>query len=112
MGTSHELATVLVILLDYEGNYKYSFGTYIEVMGRYLLVAHGSLFRCYQTLYLVNWVQGCLVCVSKPPTSLPTMMAPFLTRLLCISQCQCVAADTFFPEHRTEAIAQLVSDAK
>jgi len=112
MGTSHESATVLVILLDYEGNYKYSFGTYIEVMGSYLLVAHRSLFHCYQTLYLVDWVQGCLVCISKPPTSLPTMMAPFLTRLLYISQRRYVVADTFFPEHRMEAIVQSVSDAK
>jgi len=73
-----------MILLDYEGSYEYSFGTYIEVMGRYLLVliAHGSLFRRYQTLYLVDWVQGRLVCVSKSPTSLPTMTAPFLTSLL------------------------------
>ena len=96
-GTSHESATVPMILLDYEGNYEFSFGTYIEVMGCYLLVlvAHGSLFRRYQTLFLVDWVQGHLVCVSTPPTSLPTIIAPFFTSLFF--QRRRVVADTFFP---------------
>jgi hypothetical protein len=56
-----------MILLDYEGNYEYHFGPYIEIMGCYLLVliAHDAAFRRYQTLYLLDWVQGRIVCVSN-----------------------------------------------
>jgi hypothetical protein len=79
-GTPHESTTVPMILLDYEGSYEYSFGTYIEVMGCYLLVliAHGSLFRRYQTLYLIDWVQGRIICVSSSPHVFPPRWLPFL----------------------------------
>jgi len=50
--------------LNFEGKYDYYFGTHMEIMGDNIavLITHGSLLRRYQTLYLVNWVQGRVQC--------------------------------------------------
>ncbi|KAH9986345.1 hypothetical protein BJV74DRAFT_845025, partial [Russula compacta] len=64
-GTRHESATIPVIGLEFEGKYDKFFETQIEIMGDYLVVllAHGFLFHGYQTLYLVDWVGGNVICV-------------------------------------------------
>lgn len=75
-GTCHESAKVPVMQLDFEGKFDRSFESHMEIMGDYLVVllAHGSLFRGYQTLYLLDWTRGQLVCVStRYPTSPPRL---------------------------------------
>jgi hypothetical protein len=72
-GTRHESAKAPVMRLEFEGKFDRSFDSHMEIMGDYLVVllAHGSLFRGYQTLYLLDWTRGQLVCVSTPsPASL------------------------------------------
>ncbi|KAN0137276.1 hypothetical protein V8E53_004721 [Lactarius tabidus] len=63
-GTHHDSATLPGIQLDFEGKYDPYFGTHMEIMGDNIavLLTHGSLLRRYQTLYLVNWVQGRVLC--------------------------------------------------
>jgi hypothetical protein len=80
-GSCHELAAAPVIYLEFEGKYDRSFGTHIELMGGYLvvLIAHGSLFRNYQSLYLVDWIQGHLICVSTPLRFFDRDESPFFT---------------------------------
>jgi hypothetical protein len=58
--------------LGFEGKLDRPFGSHVEVMGNYLVVllAHESLFRDYQTLCLLDWTRGVVLCVSIPsPTS-------------------------------------------
>jgi len=59
-GTIHDSAVIPVIQLEFKGKYDRSFGTHIEIMGGHLVVlfAHGSLLRSYQSLYVVDWIQG------------------------------------------------------
>jgi hypothetical protein len=76
-GTCHESAKVPVMQLEFEGKFDRSFEAHLEVMGDYLVVllAHGSLFRGYQTLYLLDWTRGQLICVSTFfPTSLSRLL--------------------------------------
>ncbi|KAH9173275.1 hypothetical protein EDB89DRAFT_1958840 [Lactarius sanguifluus] len=63
-GTHHHSASLPGIQLDFEGKYDTTFGTHMEIMGDNIavLLTHGSLLRRYQTLYLVNWVQGRVQC--------------------------------------------------
>lgn len=63
-GTHHHSASLPGIQLDFEGKYDSSFGTHMEIMGDNIavLLTHGSLLRRYQTLYVVNWVQGRVQC--------------------------------------------------
>jgi hypothetical protein len=59
-GTHHHSASLPGIQLNFEGKYDKYFGTHMEIMGDNIavLITHGSLLRRYQTLYLLNWVQG------------------------------------------------------
>lgn len=77
-GKCHKSATIPVVPLTFRGTYNDDFGTRIEIMGRYLVVllAHSVRPRSwhrqhgYQTLYLVDWVKGRVICVSVlPPTA-------------------------------------------
>ncbi|KAH8982726.1 hypothetical protein EDB86DRAFT_323397 [Lactarius hatsudake] len=63
-GAHHHSASLPSIQLDFEGKYDTTFGTHMEIMGDNIavLLTHGSLLRRYQTLYLVNWVQGRVQC--------------------------------------------------
>jgi len=63
-GTQHNSALLPGIQLDFEGKHDSYFGTHMEIMGDNIavLLTHGSLLRRYQTLYLVNWVQGRVQC--------------------------------------------------
>lgn len=80
-GKCHKSATVPVVPLKFRGTYNDDFGTRIEIMGRYLVVllAHSVRPRSwhhrhgYQTLYLVDWVKGRVICVCVLP---PTAFAP------------------------------------
>ncbi|KAH9959267.1 hypothetical protein BC827DRAFT_522842 [Russula dissimulans] len=62
-GTIHDSAVIPVIQLEFEGKYDRSFGTHIEIMGGHLVVlfAHGSLLRSYQSIYVVDWIQGLIL---------------------------------------------------
>lgn len=94
-GTRHKSATIPAIQLEFEGKYDKSFGTHIEIMGDYLVVllAHGFPFHGYQTLYLVDWVHGNVICVSTVPL---TRLAP-LTHFSLALQHRRVSRNTFFP---------------
>lgn len=79
-GTCHESAKVPMMQLEFEGKMDRSFGSHTEIMGDYLVVllSHGSLFRgYYQTLYLLDWTRGQIICVSPPSPRMP----PFFTTL-------------------------------
>lgn len=59
-GKRHKSANITDIQLEFEGKYDRHFGTHIEIMGNYvvILIAHGTSWRKYQTLYLVDWIKG------------------------------------------------------
>jgi hypothetical protein len=68
-GKCHKSANIPAVQLEFKGKYDRPFGTHIEIMGNYLviLLAHGTYWRKYQTLYLVDWVKGRVIYVSAPP---------------------------------------------
>ncbi|KAI0306810.1 hypothetical protein B0F90DRAFT_1682491 [Multifurca ochricompacta] len=64
-GVDHQSTSAPAIQLEFEGKYDMSFRTQMEVLGDNLvvLIAHESSFlRRYQTLYLVDWVRGRVLC--------------------------------------------------
>jgi hypothetical protein len=69
----HESAKIPVIQLKFKGIYDSYFDAQIEIMGTYLVVLLAHRSRCkinsYQTLYLVDWVKGRVLCVRAPPTT-------------------------------------------
>jgi hypothetical protein len=86
-GKRHESANIPAVLLEFQGKYDRPFGTHIEIMGSYvvILLAHGTLWRKYQTLYLVDWIKGHVIYVSAPPTTfvclLKVLTSPIATTL-------------------------------
>ena len=83
-GKCHKLATIPVVPLTFRGTYDDDFGTRIEIMGHYLVVllAHSVSPRSwhrrhgYQTLYLVDWFKGRVICVRVPPTAFTPLYEP------------------------------------
>ena len=69
----HKSAKIPVIQLKFKGIYDSYFDAQIEIMGTYLVVLFAHKSRCkynsYQTLYLVDWVEGRVLCVRAPLTS-------------------------------------------
>jgi hypothetical protein len=70
-GKCHKSASIPAFQLEFKGKYDSPFGTRIEIMGNYLviLLAHGTYWRKYQTLYLVDWIKGRVIYVSAPQTT-------------------------------------------
>jgi hypothetical protein len=76
-GTNHKSANKAVIQLDPLGYYDTEFKTHIAIMGSYLVVllAHYTVPNDidhtgkYQTIYVVDWVKGCVIHVRTPPTT-------------------------------------------
>lgn len=81
-----------MVQLEFKGDYDRLFGTHIEIMGNCLviLLAHGTFWRRYQTLYLVDWSKGHVVYVSSPPSTT-------LVRILRLLQQQRTSANKHFP---------------
>lgn len=80
-GKRHKSANIPEVQLEFEGRYDRLFGTHIEIMGNYLviLLAHGTSWRKYQTLYLVDWIEGHVIHVSAPPSTTFVCLLEFLT---------------------------------
>lgn len=81
-----------MVQLEFKGTYDRLFGTHIEILGNYLviLLAHGTSWRKYQTLYLVDWFKGHVIYVSPPPSTT-------LVCLLRLLQQQRTSANKYFP---------------
>lgn len=79
-GKRHESANLSAVQLDFPGKYDRPFGTHIEIMGNYLIIllAHGTFWRKYQTLYLVDWIEGHVIYVSAPPSTTFVCVLKFL----------------------------------
>ena len=87
-GKRHESANIPAVQLEFQGKYDRTFGVHIEIMGDYLviLLAHGTSWRKYQTLYLVDWIKGHIIYVSAPQSItfvclLRVLMSPLATTL-------------------------------
>jgi hypothetical protein len=83
-GKRHKSANTPEVQLEFEGKYDRPFGTHIEIMGNYLviLLAHGTFWRKYQTLYLVDWIKGHVIHVSAPPSTMSVCLLEGLTSLI------------------------------
>jgi hypothetical protein len=70
-GKRYKSANIPAVQLEFKGKYDRPFGTHIEIMGNYLviLLAHGTYWHKYQTLYLVDWIKGHIIYVSAPPST-------------------------------------------
>ena len=86
-GKCHKFANIPAVQLDFKGKYDRTFGTHIEIMGNYLviLLAHGTYWHKYQTLYIVDWIKGYVIYVSAPPSTslclLEFLTSPIATTL-------------------------------
>ena len=80
-GKRHESANISEVQLEFEGKCDRPFRTHIEIMGNYLviLLAHGTSWRKYQTLYLVDWIKGHVIHVSAPPSTTLVCLLEFIT---------------------------------
>jgi len=80
-GKRHKSANIAEVQLEFEGKYDRPFGTHMEIMGNYLIIllAHGTYWREYQTLYLVDWIKGHVIHVSAPPSTAFVCFLVFLT---------------------------------
>lgn len=83
-GKCHESANIPAVQLEFQGKYDEPFGTHIEIMGNYLVVllAHGTLWRKYQTLYFVDWINGHVLYVSAPSSTMIVSLLEILTSLI------------------------------